>query len=617
VTQATLPWIERPADAGLRLRRRAIVGLLGIGAAHAVLAVVMYGLLDRQSPEPRTLLFTFGSVLPMLGGLGLVLRSLTGQHPVQAVLGTALLGAGATVGGLLQLTPVDPYVLGIALLVIVPGVVGVKCLAGGVAVILWRQIAWFLNLRFTPLMIFIGGVLGIIGIAWLHAYLFRLVDSLIADSAINTEAVAFLGGELTTAELSAAFSERLRFMAYVLWPLQFAIVRDLIAMGGIIGFISLVPLYGIWWERKVAARMQSRLGPMRVGGWHGWAQSLADGLKLICKEDFVPPEGDKPLFRLAPYLAFVPAVAAFIALPFAGAYVFRDLDVALIFILAMLGIEVVGVIIAGWASNNKWSVYGAMREACQMVSYEIPLGMSLLIPVMTVGALRLTAIADAQQGGFADWLAWRNPWCFIAFFAYYVAALASCKRAPFDLPESESELVAGFHTEYSGFRWSLFFFAEYAAMFAVSGLAAILFLGAWYGPLPAAWAPTGDGALPTVVRGLLFDGPILFVLKAALLFYLQLWIRWTLPRVRIDQVLYACVQVLLPLTMVVLLANTVWLLFDNEGHPRFLAFARGVQMVLATIGLLLLVVIASLILYGYRNRRRLVGTLAIEHLRGA
>jgi len=477
-------------------------------------------------------------------------------------------------------------------------------------------------------VVFFGGVVAVCLIVWLHALVFRLTDA-ISASAANGPAGTLFGGGLTLAELSAwrsgpgdkglavFFAEGLGVFAYLLWPLQFSLLRDLIAMGGVIGFISVIPLYTIWWERKVAGRIQSRLGPMRVGGWHGWAQSPADGLKLICKEDFIPPQGDGALFRLAPYLAFVPAICAFIALPFAGTYVFRDLDVALLFILAMLGIEVLGVIIAGWASNNKWSVYGAMREACQMVSYEIPLGMSLLVPVMMAGALRLTDVAETQRGWFGDWLAWRNPWCFAAFLSYYVASLASCKRAPFDLPESESELVAGFHTEYSGFRWSLFFFAEYAAMFAVSGLAVILFLGAWYGPLPQSWAPTGSGLAAAMVRGLLFDGPIVFILKCAFLLYVQIWIRWTLPRIRIDQVLYACVQVLLPLTMVVLLANTIWLLFDTPDYPLFHAVSRAIHAVLTAIGLALAMAITGLMTYGYLNRRRLVGALAVDHLPGA
>jgi NADH-quinone oxidoreductase subunit H len=351
---------------------------------------------------------------------------------------------------------------------------------------------------------------------------------------------------------------------------------------------------------------------MRVGGWHGWAQSPADGLKLLTKEDLIPADADRVLFRLAPYLAFVPALSAFVALPFGFMWVFRDLDVALIFILAMLGLEVFGVILAGWASNNKWSVYGAMREACQMVSYEIPMGVSLLVPVMTVGTLSLTEIGQEQAGGWFSWLAFRNPFVFAAALTYYIASLASCKRAPFDLPESESELVAGFHTEYSGFRWSLFFFAEYAAMFVVSALATILFFGAWHSPLPTSWGDRfGTGFGGQLVRGLL-SGPVWFLAKCVFLIYVQMWIRWTLPRIRIDQVLYACVQVLLPASFVVLLGNTGWLLFDSTLNPVFHGFSRGLGVLLGIVGIAATLAVIAFAAYGFANRRRLVGTLAID-----
>ena len=253
-----------------------------------------------------------------------------------------------------------------------------------------------------------------------------------------------------------------------------------------------------------------------------------------------------------------------------------------------------------------------------MVSYEIPMGMSLLIPVMMAGSLQLSKIAEAQAGGFASWFVFANPWCFVAFFTYCIGALASCKRTPFDLPESESELVAGFLTEYSGFRWALFFFGEYTAMYAVSGVAAILFLGGWNSPLPAGWAPEGGGFVNTLIRGLFFDGPILFILKATFLFWVQMWLRWTLPRIRIDQVLYACVQVLLPLTMVLLLANTLWVLGVEQYEIGWLV---GIDQVLhwglVAIGLAAVAAMIGIAGYGLANRRRLVGTQVVDHLPGA
>jgi NADH-quinone oxidoreductase subunit H len=234
---------------------------------------------------------------------------------------------------------------------------------------------------------------------------------------------------------------------------------------------------------------------------------------------------------------------------------------------------------------------------------------------MTVGTLNLVQIGEAQRDGWISWLAFRNPFLFVAMFAYFIASLASCKRAPFDLPEAESELVAGFMTEYSGFRWCLFFFAEYAAMFVVSALATTLFLGAWHSPLPAAWgeALAGGNWLAKGLHGLLFSGPLWFIFKSIFLVYVQMWVRWTLPRIRIDQVLYACVQVLLPLAMVALLGNTFWELLVARGS----VLAGLANVILSLIGAVLVLGFVVIMVYGRMNRRRLVGTLAVDHLPGA
>jgi NADH-quinone oxidoreductase subunit H len=458
-------------------------------------------------------------------------------------------------------------------------------------------------------LVFLGGVAALVLIPWGCALLYSYVESL------QPAGGAYLALSAMRSHLAQDGGMPLAAMAYPLWPLQFQIVRDVISLAGAVGFVSIVASFGIWWERKVAGRIQSRLGPMRVGGWHGWAQSMADGLKLIQKEDLVLDFADKPLFRLAPFLTFVPALSAFIALPFSAAWVFRDLDVGLIFILAMFGIGVVGVLLGGWASNNKWSVYGAMREACQMVSYEVPMGMALLVPVMLAGTLRLTQIGDMQSGGFHTWLAFSNPFAFVAAVIYVVASLAACKRAPFDLPEAESELVAGYHTEYSGFRWSLFFFGEYAEMFAVAALATILFFGAWHSPLPSHWGEAWKtGPLwQRGLHGLLFSGPAWLIAKGFFFFYVQIWLRWTLPRIRLDQVMYACVQVLLPLTMLVLLGNTLWGLFVPKGSLIAYAF----NAVFTLIGAVLVIGFIAIGLYGFANRRRLVGTQVVDHLPGA
>ncbi len=559
---------------------------------------------------------------------------------VRVLLGLAgVLSALAVVGWLhlwyFELEDYPP----LTLLAVVGPVLTAGACVGGAAVV---QFSGFIGRMIgrSPFVVFVKAVVLVVLLVWAHALLLAYVDGLIEGQTEEQQKMSSLfgwpltlgeiqGHLLTAGEIAAneaavehgglpphpPHKGRWAWVAYLLWPLQIPLTRDLIGIGAVVGFVSIVAMFGIWWERKVSARIQSRLGPMRVGGWHGWAQSLADGIKLLQKEDLVMEGTDKPLFKLAPYLAFVPALSAFIALPFGAAWVFRDLDVALIFILAMLGIEVVGVILAGWASNNKWSVYGAMREACQMVSYEIPMGMSLLVPIMVAGTLKLSEIGGQQAGGFHTWFVFANPFTFIAAVTYFLASLASCKRAPFDLPEAESELVAGFHTEYSGFRWSLFFFAEYAAMFVVSALATILFFGAWHSPLPASWG-TGLAEGPIwqrALHGVFFSGPMWFIAKSFFGLYVQIWIRWTLPRIRLDQVMYACVQVLLPLTMVVLLGNTLWCLLVAPGG----GLAVVLNVALTLIGAALVGGFLAIMAYGFSNRRELVGTLAVDHLPGS
>lgn len=353
---------------------------------------------------------------------------------------------------------------------------------------------------------------------------------------------------------------------------------------------NLVPIYCIWWERKVAGRIQSRMGPTHVGGWHGWAQSFADGIKLLFKEDLIPAGADKFLFRFATYLAVVPVFTAFVVIPWSPQFVFEStLHIGVLYLLAFLALEAIAVIVAGWGSNSKWAVYGAMREACQMVSYEIPMGLSIIIGVLVAGTLNLVELGYLQGAGVWDWFIHHNPFMFIAFFVYFISSLASNKRAPFDLPESESELVAGFHTEYSGLRWSMFFFAEYNAMFLVGAIQVALFLGGWNSPLgvydpvyrligydpihagqqyfsgaiSAATTWTGKAeAMGISPIGLLILNVYCvkwFVFKTLTIVFIQIWLRWTLPRVRIDQVMYGCVKVLLPASLLLLVFAAVWM----------------------------------------------------------
>jgi len=534
---------------------------------------------------------------------------------VFAVLGLVLLGGAVGVGVFAQRAQGTAYVL-VLLATVAVGLSGVACLGTAFVIQFARLVGRVLLALGLPL--FAGFLVSLVVIAWLPALLYGEVDQAklaILHGAPGTVSVDQLVTHYAAEYKTDTNCAYLHAGVYIPWLFQFQIVRDVITLIGAVGFVSLVAMFGIWWERKVAGRMQSRLGPMRVGGWHGWAQSMADGIKLIQKEDIFLEGADRLLFRMAPYIAFMPALTLFVALPFSAAWVGRDLDVGLIFIFAMIGVGVVGVLLGGWASNNKWSMYGAMREACQMISYEIPLGLALLVPIMLVGTLQLTKIGAAQSGGFHTWLAFQNPFAFAASVVFFIATLASCKRAPFDLPEAESELVAGYMTEYSGFRWSLFMFGEYAEMWAVGGLAAILFFGAWYSPLPAEWGTAwAHGTLwQRALHGVVYSGPLWFIFKGFFFFFVQLWLRWTLPRIRLDQVMYACVQVLLPLMLVVLLGNTLWMLFVRDGG----IVALVANFILTAIGAVALMAILWVVVSGYANGRRLVGTQAVNALPGA
>ena len=351
----------------------------------------------------------------------------------------------------------------------------------------------------------------------------------------------------------------------------------------IINFFAVAPLFYIWLERKVAGRIQDRLGPTRVGGKFGWLQTLADGVKLIQKEDLCPQVADRMLFRLSPYLVFVASFAAFLVLPWSNGWIAQNLDVGIFFMLAVMSLEVMGVILAGYSSGSKWALFGGMREAAQVVSYEIPMAICALVPVTALGTLNMVDISRTQSGFLTNWMIFHDPFCFLAFFVYFTVATASVKRAPFDLAEAESELVAGFHTEYSGIRWSYFFMAEYASMFAVSGIATALFLGGWHTGIGI------EGAIFDPIRGrghnFPFEGFVLgnyianlfgcvvFITKGCLLVFVQMWVRWTLPRLRIDQVMAACLKYLLPISCFLFLGVTVWPLVVYQataamGNPR-------------------------------------------------
>ena len=338
----------------------------------------------------------------------------------------------------------------------------------------------------------------------------------------------------------------------------------------LIHVVAVGALIFIWMERKIAGRIQDRLGPTRVGGKFGWLQTLADGVKLIAKEDITPKDADHLLFKLAPYVSFAASFSAYMALPFANGWAAQEINVAVFFIIAVLGVEIFGVILAGYASGSKWSLFGAMREAAQVVSYEVPIGLCVVVPVLIVGSMNLVTIGEAQAGWITNWLIFHDPATFCIFFVYFTCAVASVNRAPFDLAEAESELVAGFHTEYSGLRWSFFFMAEYGSMFLVSGLAAILFYGGWNGPVPIfseilpsltgwKWAyEQGETAWRVLGYVSQVAGVLNFILKSCVFVTVMMWVRWTLPRLRIDQVMTTCLKYCVPLAAVFFVGAMFW-----------------------------------------------------------
>lgn len=334
----------------------------------------------------------------------------------------------------------------------------------------------------------------------------------------------------------------------------------------ILGVVATGAMFFIWGERKIAGRIQDRLGPTRVGGKFGWLQSLADGVKLLTKEDLMPSEADAILFKLAPYVSFAASYCAYLALPFSNDWVAQHINIGVFFIVAVLGLEVFGIILAGYGSGSKWSMFGAMREAAQVVSYEVPLGLCVVVPVLICGTLDLVTIGNMQAGWATNWLIFHDPFTFCTFWIFCACALASVNRAPFDLAEAESELVAGFHTEYSGLRWSYFFMAEYGSMLLVSILASILFLGGWNGPIPVfqllGWTYAADAESWGLLGYLANLGGCVNVLfKGTMGVIVMMWARWTLPRLRIDQVMTMCLKYCVPLAAICFLGAVGWQLF--------------------------------------------------------
>jgi NADH-quinone oxidoreductase subunit H len=337
----------------------------------------------------------------------------------------------------------------------------------------------------------------------------------------------------------------------------------------------------IYAERKISAFIQDRLGPMEAGPY-GLLQSVADLVKLIQKEDIIPAGADKFLFRVAPIVIFTAVFVGFSVLPLSPAWTGAPISSAVFFLLAITSLDVLGILVAGWSSNNKYSVLGTMRSAAQIISYEVPLGLSVLSVCMVCETLDLQAISYQQSalnaehqylfgirawgidvtaiGGFLAWNVVRMPLLFLAWVIFFIASLAESNRAPFDLPEAESELVAGFQTEYSGFRWAVIMLGEYGMMLLVSILGSVLFFGSWSTPLPniasmrlAEWTSGTPGTVASTLWG------IFWLLGKALLFVaIQMWVRWTYPRLRVDQLMNLSWKYLTPIALALVILCGFW-----------------------------------------------------------
>jgi NADH-quinone oxidoreductase subunit H len=334
---------------------------------------------------------------------------------------------------------------------------------------------------------------------------------------------------IASGELIGLFQWLHQQLASTGWP---TIVIDIITytvLGAVMfGLLALIALFLVWWERKVSAHIQQRFGPMRVG-WHGWYQTVMDALKLLQKEDVKIDSRDKPVFFWAPVLCFVAAFLAYIVIPFGNGLIVSDLNVGILYIIAVTTFTIISLLMAGWGSNNKYALLGGIRSAAQVVSYEVPMILSILVVILFAGSLSMVRIVESQQGHFIfNWNIFRLPFGPIAFLTYLIAGTAETNRTPFDIPEAEQELVAGYNVEYSGMKFAMFFLAEFVNMFTVSAIATTLFLGGWNGPFLPSW--------------------IWFLGKTLLMVFVLMVFRWTFPRMRVDQLMMFAWKFLVPLT---------------------------------------------------------------------
>ncbi|MBI4918065.1 MAG: NADH-quinone oxidoreductase subunit NuoH [Acidobacteria bacterium] len=342
------------------------------------------------------------------------------------------------------------------------------------------------------------------------------------------------------------------WMTYLLIPLIKIVV--------ILVVLILLAAYLSWFERRILAFMQIRIGPNRV--WpKGWLQAIADALKLFSKEDVIPARAEKLVFLLGPVLATAPALIVFSVIPFGPSDLLRltDVNIGILFILGVASVGIYGIILGGWASNNKFSLMGGLRSAAQLISYEVPMGFAVVTVVLMANSLSLVKIVEAQKAqhvwfAFPGWLAIPG---LIAFFIYFICGVAETNRNPFDLPEAESELVAGFHTEYSGMKFAFYFLAEYANMVVIASIATVLFLGGWLRPFPNVAALAFLDVIPPIVW---------FFAKVAVFLFVYIWFRGTFPRYRFDQLMALGWKVFIPVSLINLMAVGLGILL--LGGPR-------------------------------------------------
>ncbi|WP_420582966.1 NADH-quinone oxidoreductase subunit NuoH [Reichenbachiella sp.] len=335
-------------------------------------------------------------------------------------------------------------------------------------------------------------------------------------------------------------------------------------------FLLVFVLLAVYAERKVSAFMQDRLGPMVVGKY-GILQTLADVLKMLQKEDIITKSADKILFVLAPLVIFTAIFAGFAVLPLTSDITGSQVETGIYFLMAVISLDVIGILMAGWGSNSKFSLFGSLRAVAQIVSYEIPLGLSILCVVMVTQTLNLQEMSIQQgllheentYGGFLAWNVMRYPMLWVVFLIYFIASLAESNRTPFDLPESESELIGGFHTEYSGFRWAIIMLGEYGMMLLVSLVAVVLFFGSWNTPLPnlgavklADWTSGAHGTILGDAIGIFW-----IISKAMILVFVQMWVRWTYPRIRVDQMMALSWKYLTPIGLLMVFVCGIWKLW--------------------------------------------------------